>query len=576
MSQTSTTDRDAAIVSDYRSGKTYRQIADALGISHQRVAQIVKQSGQVAATDSSQARRAERDARARTRTEEFVAQYGDAVRALAAAGEPRAEVEARIHALLPHEPAAFVKAAVAACGHVFDVRVQEFAFSRSVIASAVWYAIAVDRGLDEDPVAALTELDLDETAELAAALSLLGIPATKVASILTLASNARTQAETPTDVSMTKARYDDLRTVVLTDLGLTSGQGATPWPPTSQTVTKRLGEGRWSTAMTSIGVQHGDRGRPPGLILFEENDYTDALADFLAETTTTNVPATYAGYEAFVEREARAGRRRPSGPSVRLFYGSWNSAKRATGATGPARRPRAAGLGTASAAIHLHRAQLELDSFLIDLQAVRPRDAGDLLERYIQSKCIREFEVSRRQWLRAMIGLDTQAVARRVDEGKGDIPKDVFHELRQTGDAGAITDMYIDRISSPPNGDVRSTDGWLVVDSQAELDALSDELVLRFELLRAARNIFVHESEESLGKLAAAIDRLAEVDDRFTVRRTLTRTLLIDWLAAERGRRIRILAQTVPAVWQSKLNAETMQLTSTTPEPTTPETTTNR
>jgi hypothetical protein len=573
MSQTSTADRDAAIVSDYRSGKTYRQIARALGISHQRVAQIVNQSGQVDAADSSQARRTERDARVRTRTEDFIAQFGDAVRALAAAGEARADVEARIRALLPDEPTPFIKAAIAACGHIFDVRVQEFSFPRSVVASAVWYSIAVDHGLEEDPVAALTELDLEETAELTAALTSLGITPTKAASIVTLASNARTRAETPIGVSMTKARYDELRSVVLADLGLTSGQGTTPWPPTSQTVTKRLGEGRWSTAMNSIGVQHGDRGRSPGLILFEENDYADALTDFLAETTTTHVPATYVGYEAFVEREARAGRRRPSGPSVRLFYGSWNGAKRAAGATGSARRPRAAGLGTASAAIQLHRAQLELDSFLIDLQEVRPRDAGGLLERFIQSKCIRQFEVGRRQWLRAMIALDSQAVGRRVDEGKGGIPKDIFHELRQTGDARVITDMYIDRISSPPNGDVRSTDGWLVDDAQAELDTLSDELVLRFELLRATRNTFVHESEESLGRLSAAVGRLGEVDDRFTVRRTLTRTLLIDWLNAERGRRIRILAQTVPAVWQSMLNAETMQLTSTTAESTAPATT---
>lgn len=574
MSKRSTADRDAAIVSDYGSGKTYRQIARELGISPQRVAQIVNRSGQVAATDSSRARRAERDARARASTEEFVARYGDAVRALAAAGEPRAAVEARIHALLPDATTGFVKAAISACGHVFDVRVQESAFPSSVIASAVWYAIAIDRSLEADPVAALTELDVDETAELATALNLLGVSASKVASIITLASNARTQAEAPTGVSMTKARYDELRSAALDDLGLTSGRGATPWPPTSQTVMKRLGEGRWSTAMTSIGVQHGDRGRTPGLIRFEENDYADALSDFLAETTTTGVPATYAGFEAFVEREARAGRRRPSGPSVRLFYGSWNSAKRAAGATGAARRPRAANLGAASAAIHLHRAQLELDSFLTDLQAVRPRDAGDLLERYIQSRCVREFEVGRRQWLRAMIELDARAVQRRIDQGRGDLPKDVFHALRQRGDARVVTDMYIDRISTPPHGDVRSTDGWLSVDSQAELDALSDELVLRFELLRAARNTFVHESEESLGRLAAAASRLGEVDDRFTVRRTFTRTLLIDWLTAERGRRIRILAQTVPAVWQSKLNAETMQLTSTTPEPS-PETPTS-
>src|SRR5699024_1302196 len=58
----------------------------------------------------------------------------------------------------------------------------------------------------------------------------------------------RGRAEVP---SLTASRYDALRRTALDSLGATSAQGATIWPPTSQTAVQRFGS--WNEALKSAG-----------------------------------------------------------------------------------------------------------------------------------------------------------------------------------------------------------------------------------------------------------------------------------------------------------------------------------
>lgn len=199
-----------------------------------------------------------------------------------------------------------VREAIANAKVLFDVDVQEFAFSTTAIEGAVWYALAREQGLTCDRHGAAQEMDLDEMEEMGQALLREGVEPTAVAEILGLIHAAQELVRSGAEVGIPAARYNARRESVLEELGMESNKGARPWPPTSQTVMKRLGEGAWAKAQIALGLTPDSRGRPEGLLLFEPQDYPAAVADFLRDAQATDSPATYQGY-AF-------GSRRKSGP----------------------------------------------------------------------------------------------------------------------------------------------------------------------------------------------------------------------------------------------------------------------
>jgi hypothetical protein len=566
-------DRDEAICAAYGAGRTYQDIADEHGISRQRVQQIVGKLGKVDAATSREKRRTLRDEALQERVQEFVSRHGEAVQMLAAAGETRADVAARVLLLRPDLTPEFVNTAIRACSTIFDPKVQEVAFPQSVIGDAVWYAVAVDRDLEPDPVAALSALDLAASSELAAELGLRGLDETTVARVVTLVANARTLATSDVALSMTKARYDVLRGTILVDLGLASAQGMTPWPPTSQTVMKRLGGGLWSPAMVAVGVAHGSRGRAPGLLRFTEADYAAAIGDFLASAATIGHAPTFATYEAWVVSEGRSGSRRPSGPSVRLFYGGWNKAVRATAPdSGPhTRGPRGGLAAWDTAAFHLHHAQGQLRDLVAELETGSRASNETAAREYVHMKCFPEFETRRRNWMRAVIASDPGLVVRRMALPAGSLAKHAVHHLRRDpADVSVLKDSYFDNLWSPEQGEdrtVRSADGWLVTDAQTELDLIPDDVVAHFEVLRALRNLFSHpDSTTAPDRVRNAIDDLATFDASFAFNRPVTFTIVIDWLLADSGRRIKALGEAVPAAWRAMVLAEAMQLAGEAPD----------
>ncbi len=59
-------------------------------------------------------------------------------------------------------------------------------------------------------------------------------------------------------------------------LGLVSRQGATPWPPTHQTVMKTLRG--WNDALETMGIGTTTQAQPRGLLKFTREDYDDCGA----------------------------------------------------------------------------------------------------------------------------------------------------------------------------------------------------------------------------------------------------------------------------------------------------------
>ena len=409
---------------------------------------------------------------------------------------------------------------------------------------------------------AMHQIDLTEACEVSAALDQQGLEAETRANILIMIANARAYAVENEAATITKQRYDEVRREILDDLGLVSAQGVTPWPPGAQTVMKRLGGGYWAEALRNIGLTT-ERGRERGLLRFTESDYDNAIVDFLAQANATGRAPTFEAYCDWVESEDRAGRRRPSPAVVRMRYKNWNNAKRMVAASGvqtPASlhtRKRIVTERPLVGALALHKAQNELRSFLTELEKAASSEVSAIVEKFIKNYW-QEFEYSRRGWLRAAVEMDPQVVERRLQQGG--LSRSQRDELRQDPPniSAALSDIYLDRMLSGHSGGPRNTDSWLRPEAQAELDALPDNIVARVEVLHEIRNFLTHGSEEAKNRLRTALAYLASEDSRFTLRRSLSRRVLLDWLTAEHVQRLRSIAEAIPATWRAMIVVESI------------------
>lgn len=131
-------------------------------------------------------------------------------------------------------------------------------------------------------------------------------------------AHVRGRAEVP---SLTASRYDRLRKTVLESLGAASAQGATIWPPTSQTAVQRFGS--WNEALKAAGLATNKTGRAKGQLRFDADAYATAIAEFLADCESRGTAATY---KAYTEYAAEHKGEVPSAAAVRKFYGSWSAA----------------------------------------------------------------------------------------------------------------------------------------------------------------------------------------------------------------------------------------------------------
>ena len=124
--------------------------------------------------------------------------------------------------------------------------------------------------------------------------------------------------------------------------------------------------------------------------------------------------------------------------------------------------------------------------------------------------------------------------------------------------AAGLSDMYLDRMLSGKSGGPRNTDSWLRSDAQAELDAIPDDVVARVKALHEIRNYLTHGSEEARSRLQEALASLAAEDDRFVLRRGVTRRILLDWLTSEQLQRLQGIAESIPSTWRAMVVVESV------------------
>ena len=552
----STAERDSEIVRLYGEGVPGTELAERFGVTRQRIDQILKARGAIGAAEARSVRSERRAQELEAAVGGFVERHGESLRSLAAAGATRVEVESKFAYLVPEVPADVVREAVKASGVLFNVNREEYNFGQSVIEAGIWYVLARANELQGDLPTALSEISLGEMADVAQALAQLGVTTDHAREVLFSIAAARRRLTVDPDLTISKKQYDEQRASAIDHLGLTGGQGSLAWPPTSQTVMKRLGNGYWTDALASVGITASTRGRTRGLIVFEEADYRTAILDFLEHCRATGTPESFDAFEVWVGNEDRLGRQRPSGPAVRLFYQSWINAKRTvlTGSSAQTLRPPATTAAASAARTALHDASSTRRAELERLSHLPARDRSAALVTFVKD-FMGVFEARRRTWFRAVVRSDSGAVARRLAaQGLKPAQRTLLEAVPPDIDA-VLTDMYLDRLLSGPSG-VRSTDSWLAIDAQSELDSIRDLDLAAARVMRELRNYFTHDSAESRGRLTEAMRELAQLDDRFRTDRPLTRRFVCQWLLSDDATRLAVLSDSILAAWRGMLAAE--------------------
>jgi uncharacterized protein (DUF433 family) len=561
--------RDDRIVERYREGETMQVIADDVGVSRARIQQILAARGEVvaAALDIRKRRRADRRS---TEAEEFWGQHGATVEALANQGRSKQQILDRFALLFPELEQAIIQAALDRCGITFSKPGPRH-FSDPALELGVWYVLAVHLQIAADRGAALASMDFEEASALCAALRQRGFSRDEVAETLAVAIEARELAAT-TACSLSKAKYDQLRTPTANSQRDT--RGLHPWPPDSQTVMKRLGNGYWTEAMVRIGLVPNEGGRSKGLLMFSEESYPSALEKYVNDRRAAGATTSFDDYDAWRRREYRDGRTWPSGVAIRNRFGSWSSAMRSligeeSGSTSGAESASLSGKESGSmpgaesvsrevslSAKTLHVVREDLQRRLDTIRGITRASERDVEVREFLKAYAGNFEIDRREWLRAMILLDPTAPARRLDPSAPRLDKRQRDSLSSSSpDLGAVlTDRYLDRTLS--NGGIANADGWLAPAVQAELDAHSPVVSALYGVLRAARNLVTHDSEESRVRMREALDAAAALDADFDFQRAITEQLVVRWLSANGQARLRRVAEVMPDIWRAMTAAE--------------------
>lgn len=120
--------------------------------------------------------------------------------------------------------------------------------------------------------------------------------------------------------------YERTRAEMLTAWGVSSSKGASLWPPTSQTVSKRVGDGSWSKALASLGLEVAPIGRTRGASTYSNEQFLAALHGFIADCEAKGVNPTYLRYVEWSRVQRKEHRSVPAAATMRQHFGSWAKA----------------------------------------------------------------------------------------------------------------------------------------------------------------------------------------------------------------------------------------------------------
>jgi hypothetical protein len=531
----------------YRSGTTMQIIADEYGITRARVQQILARRG----VDSEAGRGARREARQHHADQSVTAfwnEHGTTVAALAEDGATKAEVLDRFRLTHPSVDLEAARAALAASEVVFSKNEDALHFPDSALRFGVLYIAGLQNGISGDAGAALASLDVTDMRETAEVLTARGFSEVETADVFAVVASVL-EAITTESLTLAANKYMTLRKPFVER---SRDSGLHPWPADGQTIAKRLGlpDRFWSDAIANLGLTP-QAGRARGLLVFTEAEYLEAVVHYRRDRAALGYKAQAAEYTAWRERELQGGRSRPSQPAIRGHFGSWQAAIRAA-VDEPALNLEPKVRERFPGARLLHAARIDLDQGLRAFEEAATIGQKDAAVRDFVTSYAQSFEIDRRIWFRAMVSEDPEAGARRATQSKRDLKLHAQLVANPQDALAALTDVYLDRVLANGLGDV---DGWFSDDVIAALAPLN-AMTKRYEVLRSARNFITHGGKPAAERFRRAVEIYAEERADFAFTREVTATMLLRWLSAKSGARLRHLGEVLPAVWTTMVTAE--------------------
>ncbi|MGM1028980.1 MAG: hypothetical protein ACQEWM_03795 [Actinomycetota bacterium] len=320
-------ERNRSIVARYADGATLQEIGDDVGLTREAIRLIVRKVGGANAEASRAARQAAKEAAVRARREDFLQSFGDVAKDLADLGFTRAATVDRLAIMYPALEREVADDALKSSSLVFNYDNETDNFSSTALEAGIWYLLGSELRLRPDHAWGAVHLPQALFGELAIHLAAATVSAEDLATILGIVAAAQRAALHDPSLTITGSRYNELRGELLDAMGLESAKGARPWPPTRQTIMARYGG--WSDALASMGLAIADRGRPKGMLVFDDEEYQRAASEFVAAAAANGTDPTHAHYGLWVKEEALRSIRRPSPASLRNYYGGWLNAVRA-------------------------------------------------------------------------------------------------------------------------------------------------------------------------------------------------------------------------------------------------------
>lgn len=123
------------------------------------------------------------------------------------------------------------------------------------------------------------------------------------------------------------ANYERVREQIWGANQVEQTPGASRWPPTQQTISKRLGGGFWSDATAALGFPPSQRnGRSRGGAASEPDLVWKVLETFVEHCKKNGLSASVANFDLWRKTESQSERQIPSSATVRKVTGSWSAA----------------------------------------------------------------------------------------------------------------------------------------------------------------------------------------------------------------------------------------------------------
>jgi len=308
---------------------TLEEIGSRFGLTRERVRQVLRELGADTSSEVRGRRRENKERDANALSRKILGESIEVLSTLYDVGATKNHAVLLLSAFYPDLTRDQVEDAVERSSLRFHQEKVAPRFSEEFLTAGVHYILGIRDELtaSRNEVARLIPARLLEEMIDHVAKSLM--PTVPFEDILSTVAGSMQRGELLSEISLPHGKYEEIRAEIWK---AEDWNGALPgyWPPTKQTVMKRLGGGYWVDAMEALGLGRSARkGRARGLLFYKEEDYNDTVRDFVTHCAGNRINPTYSLFDAWRHEESESGRSRPSAMSVRNFFGSWISAVQA-------------------------------------------------------------------------------------------------------------------------------------------------------------------------------------------------------------------------------------------------------